>query len=69
MNNDFLKIPLSQGTWVAQVTRLPLAQVMIPGFWDQTLHQAPGSVGSLLLPLPLSAALPTCVLSLSLSLC
>jgi len=31
---------------------LPLAQVMISGSRDQTLHWAPPSVGSLLLPLP-----------------
>ena len=56
-------------TWVVQsVKGLPLAQVMIPGSWDQTthgaphqashqphpaLHEAPWSAGSLFLPLPL----------------
>ena len=34
---------------------LPLAQVMIPGFWDQALH--PFGAGSLVLSLPLPAAL------------
>ena len=38
---------------VSVVEHLPLAQVMIPGSWDQALSQAPCSVGSLLLPLPL----------------
>ena len=28
------------GTWVAQLVCLPLAQVMIPGPWDQALHLA-----------------------------
>ena len=45
--------------------RLPLAQVMILGSWDRALHWAPGSAGSLLVLLPLPAAPPTCVLSLS----
>uniref|UniRef100_A0A452UL70 Disco interacting protein 2 homolog C n=1 Tax=Ursus maritimus TaxID=29073 RepID=A0A452UL70_URSMA len=40
---------------------------MIPGSWDRVPHRAPCSVGSLLLPLPLPAAPPTCALSLSLS--
>ena len=56
------------GTWVAQsVKHLPLAQVMIPGSWDQAPHWAPFSEGSLLLPLPLPlpAAPPAYVLSLS----
>jgi len=54
------------GAWVAQlVGRLPSAQVMIPGSWDQAPHRAPCSAGSLLLPLPL--LLPLLVLSLSLS--
>ena len=53
-----------RGTWVPRlVKRLPSAQVMIARSWDRALHQAPGSVGSLLLPLPLPATLP---LSLSL---
>ena len=44
----------SFGCLVAQlVKRLPLAQVMIPGSWDQAPHQAPCSVGSQLLPFPL----------------
>jgi len=37
---------------------------MIPESWDQAPHQAPWSAGSLLLPLPLPAALPACTLSL-----
>jgi len=32
---------------------LPSAQVMIPQLRDQAMRQAPRSVGSLLLPLPL----------------
>ena len=36
------------------VESLLLAQVMILGAWDQVLHQAPCSVGSLLVPLPMS---------------
>ena len=50
------------GAWVAQLVKcLPLAQVMIPGSWDQALH---GSLlrGSLLLPLP--ATPPACAFSL-----
>ena len=59
--------------WVAQSSgHLPLAHVMIPGSWDGALHQAPCSVESLLLPLPLPATPPACAhwcsLSLSLSL-
>ena len=54
------------GAWVAQsIKRLPLAQVMIPRSWDRTPHQAPCSVGSLLLPLHLSLL----VFPLSLFLC
>ena len=52
------------GAWVAQlVKRLPLAQIMILESWDQVLHQAPCSAGSLILPL----TLPPLMLSLSLS--
>ena len=55
---------LDWGAWVAlSVKRLPPAQVMIPGSWDQVLHWAPCSVESPLLPLP---AAPPAVLSLSL---
>jgi len=44
-----------RGTWVAQSVKYLLSvQVTIPGSWDQALHQAPCSAGSLLLPLPLS---------------
>ena len=54
------------GTWVAQsVKRLTSAQVMIPGSRDRAPHQAPCSVGSLRLPLPVS--LPLLVLTHSLS--
>jgi len=45
------------------VKRLPLAQVLIPGAWDRVLHRGPGSVGSLLLPLPATPL--ACALSLS----
>ena len=49
------------GTWVAQLVKcVLLAQVMILGSWDQ----APCSVGSLLLPLPLCTP-PMLSLSLS----
>ena len=52
------------GAWVAQsVKHLPSGQVMILESWDQALGQAPCSVGSLLLPLPL--LLHTFSLSLS----
>ena len=44
---------------------LPLAQVMIPGSWDQALHWALCSAGNLLLSLPLP--LPWLVHTLSLS--
>ncbi|XP_045664595.1 ubiquitin-conjugating enzyme E2 variant 3 isoform X4 [Ursus americanus] len=55
------------GTWVAQsVKRLPSAQAMISGSWDQALHWAPCSGWSLLLPIPLP--LPLLVRSRSLSL-
>ena len=47
------------------VKHLSLAQVIIPGSWDQVPHQDPFSVESLLLPLP---AAPRFVLSLLLSL-
>ena len=46
------------------VKRLPSAQVMISGSWDGAAHWAPCSVGSLLLPLPLSLLV---LFSLSLS--
>lgn len=40
------------------IKRMPLAQVLIPGFWDGALHWVPCSAKSLLLhlPLPLSTA-------------
>jgi len=44
------------------VKRLPSAQVMIPGSWEEVPRQAPCSARSLLLPLP--AAPPACALSL-----
>ena len=49
------------------VKHLPSAQVMIPEPWHQDPHQALCSAGSLLLPLPLPAALPTSALAVSLS--
>ena len=56
-----MKILINRGAWAAQwVKRLPLAQVMILLSWDQALHGAPCSAGSLLLPLlppPLMLAL------------
>ena len=52
--------------WVAQWAKyLPLALAMIPGSWDPAPRQAPCSVESLLLPLPL--LLPPLMLSLSLT--
>ena len=59
-----------RGAWVAQsVTHLPLAQVMILWSWDRALHGAshlaPCSAGSMLLPLPMPAALSSCALSVS----
>ena len=62
---------LKISSWVAWVSQLvkhpPLAQVMIPGSWEGALHWASCSAGSPLLSLPLPAAPPACVLSLSLS--
>jgi len=50
-----IKLKTKQGAWVAQlVQRLPSAQVMVPESWDRVPHRAPGSAGSLLLPLTLS---------------
>ena len=48
------------GAWVSQtVKRLPSAQVIISGSWDQLPHQASHSVGSLLLlPLLLLPVIP-----------
>ena len=46
---------------------LPLAQVMISGFWDPARVGAPCSSRSLLLPLPLPAAPPACAHRHSLS--
>ena len=51
--------------WFSQLC-LPSAQVMIPGSRDWAPHQAPCSVGSLFLTLPLSLP-PACVLSLALT--
>ena len=45
------------------VERLPSAQVVIPGSWDRVSHQAPCSVGSVLLPLPLPLPLLVCSVS------
>ena len=50
---NLLKI-MVRGTWVAQLVKhMPSAQVMISGSWDQALHWAQCSMGSLLLLLPL----------------
>ena len=44
-----------QGPWVAQlVKQLPLAQVPVLESRDRVPHQAPSSMGSLLLPLTFS---------------
>ena len=54
-----------RGTWMIQsVKLLPSAQVMIPGSWDQALHQTPCSVRSLLLSLCCSPHSCSCFLSL-----
>ena len=51
-----IKMQLTGGSLGGSVVKcLPLAQVMIPGSWDQIPHQAPQ--GSLLLPLPMSLPL------------
>ena len=51
------------GSWVGQsIKDVPLAQVMMPGFWDQALHQAPHWVGTLHLLLPLPSDPLACVL-------
>ena len=61
----FFSSVMARDAWVAQsVKHLPSAQVMIPGSWDQVAHQAPCSMGSLLLSLPA----PSSAYSLSLSL-
>ena len=53
------------GAWITQLVKhMPLAQIMIPRFWDPALHGASCSAGSLLLPLPLPLP-PLLVLSLS----
>ena len=75
IHTSFKKVPISivwvairnlydWGAWVVQLVKhLPLVQVMIPGFWDQPPCQAPCSVVSLLLPLPLPLS-SLCALSL-----
>jgi len=61
------KNSMKAGTWVAQsVEHLPSAHVMIPGSQEWAPPQAPCSVGSLLLPLPLPFP-PPLVCSLCLS--
>ena len=51
-------IEVFRGTWVPQLVKLlSLAQVMIPGSWDQAPRLDLCSVGSLLLPLFLSPML------------
>lgn len=57
-----------RGAWVAQLgKRLPLAEVMIWEFWDGAPRQAPSSVESLLLRLPLTCSCFSLSISLSLS--
>ena len=56
-----LKVKDQRGTWEALLVKhLLSAQVMIPESWDRALHQAPCSLGTLLLSLPLP-----CLCSLS----
>ena len=51
--------------WVAQLVKhLPLAQVMIPGFWDGAHIGAPSSVRCLLPPLSLPAVPYLCLCTL-----
>ena len=51
------------GTWVAQlVNPLSSVQVMIPGSWNGAPYEAPCSLGSLLLPLPLLRVPHSCSL-------
>ena len=53
-NSSVLKLGYVWAPSVAQwVKHLPSAQVMIPGSWNWVPHQAPCSVGSLHVPLPL----------------
>ena len=53
--NYFKKTKVWWGSWVAQlVKQLPSAQFMILESRDPAPHEAPCSVGSLLLPLPLT---------------
>ena len=57
------------GTWVVQLVKhLPSAQVLISGSWDRVPCLTPGSVGNLLLPLPLSLPCSTHAVCLSLSI-
>ena len=61
ISNAFLEVKKAQNgdPWVAwSVKCLPSAHVMILGSWDGALYQAPGLVGSQLLPLPLPFCLP-----------
>ena len=63
----FLQKLCGRGTWLARLVKhVPLAQVMISGFWDGAPCQAPCLAGSMLLPLPLQ--LPLLVLSHALTL-
>ena len=58
---NLIQKPTFRDIWVAQsVKHLPSAWVMIPGFRDQALHQAPYLAGSLLLPLS-AHTLPLCL--------
>ena len=68
LKDSFSKKADFGGTWLAQLVKhLPSAQVMIPGFWDRVLHQAPCLAGSLLLPFPLLLLIANaCTLSIKL---
>ena len=52
-------IEVFRGTWVPQLVKLlSLAQVMIPGSWDQALYQTPCSAEPAFLP---PSAAPPCL--------
>ena len=41
LNLFFVLKRILRDAWVAQWLNMPFAQVVIPGSWDQVLHQAP----------------------------